>query len=80
MRTGIIARKVGMTRLYLADGTHVPVTVLSINNCQVLENKTQEKNGYTSITLGSEEAKAKNISKPQKEYFSKIKSSTKEKT
>ena len=73
MRTGIIARKVGMTRLYLADGTHVPVTVLRINNCQVLENKTQEKNGYTSITLGSEEAKAKNISKPQKEYFSKIK-------
>ena len=73
MRTGIIARKVGMTRLYLADGTHVPVTVLRINNCQVIENKTQEKNGYTSITLGSEEAKAKNISKPQKEYFSKIK-------
>ena len=73
MRTGIIAKKVGMTRLYLADGTHVPVTVLSLKDCQVVYNKSVDKNGYFSVTLGSEEAKAKNISKAQKEFFSKIK-------
>ena len=79
MRTGIIAKKIGMTRLYLADGTHVPVTVLSVKNCQVIDNKTSEKNGYTSITLGSEDAKAKNVSKAQREFFAKIKVAPKKK-
>ncbi len=79
MRTGIIAKKVGMTRLYLADGTHVPVTVLSVKDCQVVSNQTVEKNGYYSVTLGSEEAKIKNVSKPKKEYFSKIKIAPKRK-
>ncbi len=79
MRTGIIAKKVGMTRLYLADGTHVPVTVLSLNDCQVVSTQTDEKNGYFSITLGSEEAKVKNVSKAQKEFFSKKKITPKKK-
>ena len=79
MRTGIIAKKMGMTRLYLADGTHVPVTVLSLKDCKVVYNKTLDKNGYFSVTLGSEDAKVKNISKAQKEFFSKIKITPKKK-
>ena len=47
--------------------------LLYIKNCQVIDNKTSEKNGYTSITLGSEDAKAKNVSKAQREFFAKIK-------
>ena len=51
MRSGLIAQKVGMTRLFLEDGTHVPVTVLSLENCQVVGQRTQEKDGYTAIQL-----------------------------
>ena len=79
MRTGIIAIKMGMTRLYLADGTHVPVTVLSLKDCQVISNQTKDKNGYNSITLGIGEAKAKNTLKPQRQAFAKIKVSPKQK-
>ena len=79
MRTGIIAKKMGMSRLYLADGTHVPVTVLSLKDCQVISNQTKDKNGYNSITLGSGEAKAKNTLKPQRQAFAKIKVSPKQK-
>ena len=73
MRTGLIAKKIGMTRLYMADGTHVPVTVLSLNNCQVIANQTEAKNGYNSVTLGTGEAKLKNTNKAQKEVYAKIK-------
>ena len=69
----------GMSRLYLADGTHVPVTVLSLKDCQVISNQTKDKNGYNSITLGSGEAKAKNTLKPQRQAFAKIKVSPKQK-
>ena len=51
MRTGIIAKKMGMTRLYLSDGTHVPVTILSIDNCQVIATKDDENLGYYSVTI-----------------------------
>jgi len=73
MRTGLIAKKIGMTRLYMADGTHVPVTVLSLNNCQVIATQTEAKNGYNSVTLGTGEAKLKNTNKAQKEVYAKIK-------
>jgi len=79
MRTGIIAKKIGMTRLYLADGTHVPVTVLSIEDSQVIGNQTKDKNGYNSITLGAGEAKQKNINKAQRELYAKIKVTPKKK-
>ena len=73
MRTGLIAKKIGMTRLYMADGTHVPVTVLSLKDCQVIANQTKSKNGYNSVTLGVGEAKLKNTNKAQKEVYAKIK-------
>ena len=79
MRTGIIAKKIGMTRLYLADGTHVPVTVLSIKDSQVIGNQTKDKNGYNSITLGAGEAKQKNTNKAQRELYAKIKVTPKKK-
>ena len=60
MRSGLIVKKVGMTRLYLEDGTHVPVTVLSLKDCQVNANQSLDKNGYNSITLATGEAKPKN--------------------
>ena len=77
MRTGLIAKKIGMTRLYMADGTHVPVTVLSLKDCQVVANQTEAKNGYNSVTLGAGEAKLKNTNKAQKEVYAKIKVSPK---
>ena len=73
MRSGLIVKKVGMTRLYLEDGTHVPVTVLSLKDCQVIANQSIEKNGYNSITLATGEAKPKNTNKSQREAFAKIK-------
>ena len=80
MRTGIIAKKMGMTRLYLSDGTHVPVTILSIDNCQVIATKNDENLGYYSVTLGSEKAKIKKVLKPQREAFAKIKVEPKKKS
>jgi large subunit ribosomal protein L3 len=53
MRSGLIAQKVGMTRIFAEDGRHIPVTVLKIDNCQVVGHRTMEKNGYTAMQLGS---------------------------
>ena len=63
MRTGVITQKIGMTRLFLADGTHVPVTVLKLDGCAVVATRTAEKDGYTAVQLGSGFAKAKNTTK-----------------
>jgi len=79
MRSGLIAKKIGMTRLYMEDGTHVPVTVLSLKDCQVISNQSIEKNGYNSITLATGEAKPKNTNKSQREAFAKIKVTPKQK-
>ena len=79
MRSGLIVKKVGMTRLYLEDGTHVPVTVLSLKDCQVIANQSLDKNGYNSITLATGEAKPKNTNKSQREAFAKIKVTPKQK-
>ena len=71
MRTGVIAKKVGMTRLFQEDGRHVPVTVLSLENCQVTAQRNEERDGYFAVQLGAGEAKQKNVAKPQREAFAK---------
>ncbi|HEV2652301.1 MAG TPA: 50S ribosomal protein L3 [Rhizomicrobium sp.] len=71
MRTGVITQKVGMTRLFLEDGRHVPVTVLKLDGCQVVATRTQEKDGYTAVQLGSGFAKAKNLTKADRGNFAK---------
>ena len=71
MRTGVIAKKVGMTRLFQEDGRHVPVTVLSLEECQVVSVRTAERDGYVALQLGAGSAKQKNVAKPQREHFAK---------
>ncbi len=71
MRTGVIAKKVGMTRLFQEDGRHVPVTVLALEECQVVSHRTAERDGYFALQVGSGEAKHKNVNKPQREAFAK---------
>ncbi len=73
MRTGVIAKKVGMTRLFQEDGRHVPVTVLSLEDCQVVSARTEETDGYFAVQLGAGAAKSKNTNKPQREHFAKAK-------
>jgi large subunit ribosomal protein L3 len=71
MRTGVIAKKVGMTRLFQADGRHVPVTVLQLDEVQVIGRREMDRDGYTAVQLGAGTAKAKNIAKPQRVAFGK---------
>ncbi|GGD55016.1 50S ribosomal protein L3 [Erythrobacter arachoides] len=79
MRTGVIAKKVGMTRLFQEDGRHVPVTVLSLEGCQVTGNRTADRDGYFSVQLGAGDAKHKNVNKPQREAFAKAEVGLKQK-
>ncbi len=71
MRTGVIAKKMGMTRLFKEDGRHVPVTVLALEECQVVGARTEERDGYFAVRLGAGARKAKNTNKPQREEFAK---------
>jgi large subunit ribosomal protein L3 len=71
MRTGVIAKKMGMTRLFQDDGRHVPVTVLSLEGVQVVSVREQDRDGYTAVQLGAGTAKSKNLSKPQRGHFGK---------
>jgi large subunit ribosomal protein L3 len=71
MRTGVITQKLGMTRLFLEDGRHVPVTVLKLDKCQVVATRTSEKDGYTAVQLGSGFVKAKSLTKPERGHFAK---------
>ena len=71
MRTGVIAKKVGMTRLFQEDGRHVPVTVLALEVNQVISVRTTDVDGYVAVQLGAGEAKQKNVNKPQREHFAK---------
>jgi len=73
MRTGLIASKLGMTRVFTDEGTHLPVTVLQVENCQVVAVRTEDKDGYTAVQLGVGTAKTKNVSKPQRGHFAKAK-------
>lgn len=71
MRTGLIAKKLGMSRIFESDGTHVPVTVLSVEDLKVVDVKTLDRDGYTAVQLGTGAIKAKNVSKPLKGHFAK---------
>ena len=71
MRTGVIAKKLGMTRLFQDDGRHVPVTVLSLEGLQVVSRREKDTDGYTAVQLGAGTAKAKNVAKPQRGHFGK---------
>src|SRR6056297_1876293 len=71
MRTGVIARKVGMTRLFMEDGKQIPVTVLQLDGCQVVAQRTAERDGYTAVQLGAGAAKAKNVTQPMRGHFSR---------
>lgn len=79
MRTGLIAKKLGMSRIFQADGTHVPVTVLKVDGLQVVNVRTAEKDGYNAVQLGTGAVKAKKVSKPLKGYFAKAKIEPKKK-
>jgi large subunit ribosomal protein L3 len=69
MRSGVIAQKLGMTRVFIDSGEHVPVTVLKLDGCQVVAQRTMDKNGYTAVQLGSGAAKVKNVSKAVRGHF-----------
>ncbi len=69
MRSGVIAKKMGMTRLFQDDGRHVPVTVLSLEGCQVVARKTVDRDGYVAVQLGAGTKKAKNTTKPERGHF-----------
>src|SRR5262245_20586592 len=71
MRTGVIAKKIGMTRLFQADGRHVPVTVLQLDDLQVIGRRETDRDGYSAVQLGAGKAKSKNVAKPQRAAFGK---------
>ena len=73
MRTGLIAKKLGMTRLFKDDGTHVPVTVLHLDDVQVVDVRTRERDGYTAVQLGWGRAKVKNVTDPNKGHYARVK-------
>jgi large subunit ribosomal protein L3 len=69
MRSGVIAQKVGMTRLFTEAGEHVPVTVLRLAQCQVVAHRSKEKDGYVALQLGAGSRKVKNVSKAERGRF-----------
>jgi large subunit ribosomal protein L3 len=73
MRSGLIAQKKGMTRVFAEDGRHVPVTVLSVDECQVVAVRTKDEHGYDAVQLGAGRAKAKNTTKAMRGHFAKAK-------
>ncbi len=79
VRTGLIAKKLGMTRIFKEDGTHVPVTVLHLDEVQVVDSRTEERDGYTAVQLGWGRAKVKNVTQPNKGHFARLKVEPKKK-
>ncbi|RCL77326.1 MAG: 50S ribosomal protein L3 [PS1 clade bacterium] len=73
MRSGVIVQKVGMTRLFTEDGQHVPVTVLKLDNCQVVAQRTEDKDGYNAVQLGSGFRKVKRTTNAMRGHFAKAK-------
>jgi len=73
MRSGILAKKVGMTRLFMEDGRQIPVTVLHLENLQVVAQRTAEKDGYSAVQLGAGAAKVKRTSKAMRGHFAAAK-------
>ena len=72
-RLGLVGRKVGMTRIFAEDGSHVPVTVLHVDGCKVVATRTVEKDKYCAVQLGAGKAKVKNVGKPMRGHFAKAK-------
>lgn len=72
LRSGVIAKKVGMTRLFMEDGKQIPVTVLQLDNLQVVAQRTPETDGYTAVQLGAGTAKVKRVSAPMRGVFAKV--------
>ena len=72
MRTGLIGKKIGMSRILTEKGEHIPVTLIHIDSCEVVSLKTKEKNGYTAIQVGYGEKKPQRVSKPLKGFFQKV--------
>lgn len=72
MRAGLIAEKIGMTQIFQENGVQVPVTVLKVEDCVVLSQRTEEKDGYTAVQLGARKAKPQRINNPLKGYFAKV--------
>ncbi len=79
MRTGLIAQKLGMSAIFAEDGRHLPVTVLRVDSCQVVAQRTQETDGYTALQLGVGTAKVKNVSQPMRGHFARAKVEPKKK-
>lgn len=79
MRTGLIAINEGMTRVFGEDGSHIPVTVLKVDDCQVVGVRTEEKDGYTAVQIGAGKAKVKNVTKPLRGHYAKAKVEPKKK-
>ena len=79
MRSGVIAQKVGMTRVFNDAGEHVPVTVLKIESLQVVAVRSEEKDKYTAVQLGYGKAKVKNVTQPMRGHFAKAKVEPKKK-
>lgn len=73
MRSGLIAQKLGMTRIFTDDGAHVPVTVLALQGCQVVGQRTAEKDGYVALQLGAGSVKVKNVNKAQRGQYAAAK-------
>ena len=73
MRSGVIAKKVGMTRVFSESGEHVPVTVLQLAQCQVVAHRTKDKNGYVALQLGAGPRRPNNMNKADRGYFGKAK-------
>ncbi|MCC9625683.1 50S ribosomal protein L3 [Thalassospira sp. MA62] len=73
MRSGLITQKVGMTRVFSDEGSHLPVTVLKVEDLQVVANRTNDLDGYVAVQLGYGKAKVKNVSKPMRGHFAKAK-------
>ncbi len=79
MRTGLIGKKLGMTRVLTDTGEHISVTLVQVKDCQVVDVRTAEKDGYTAVQLGTGSMKAKRLAKPQKGFFAKQKIEPKKK-
>jgi len=79
MRTGLLAQKMGMTRVFTEEGRHVPVTVLKMDGCQVVAVRTEDKDGYNAVQLGTGAAKVKNVNKARRGHFAKAKVAPKRK-
>ena len=73
MRCGLIAQKLGMSRIFDSSGLHIPVTVLKVDNCQVVGVRSSEKDGYTAVQLGAGNAKTQNVKRPMRGHFAKAK-------